>query len=168
MDIECGASRGVGISTPARESSARSNPVTLFHDKGGFRAPVEGFTKRFFWRIVPGDGMGLTMGEHHVDIRPFDRGSNVPRGCRIYRHREPGLERNFTTLGRKKPVQSKLRRKSWLEISECLDRSTGTSAHRFGGCCLWLCSASSTRRRSCTTADAQRSALLSEIRIFRR
>jgi hypothetical protein len=93
-------------------------------------------------------------------------GSNVPRGCRIYRHREPGLERNFTTLGRKKPVQSKLRRKSWLEISECIDRSTGTRTHRFGGRGLWLCSASSTRRRSCTTAQA--SATLSEIRIFRR
>ena len=45
---------------------------------------------------------------------------------------------------------------------ECLDRSTGTSAQDFGRCGSWLLrrSASSTRRRSCTTADAQGSAPL--------
>jgi hypothetical protein len=44
---------------------ARTNPLTLFHETHRFRAPAEGFTTRFFWRIVPGRqpiwDWGITM-----------------------------------------------------------------------------------------------------------
>jgi hypothetical protein len=60
------------------------------------------------------------------------------RGCPIYRHQELGLDRIFTTLGRKKFRSLEVRRGSWREISECLDRSADTNVHRSGQCGLWL------------------------------
>jgi hypothetical protein len=59
----------------------------------------------------------------------METGSNTPRDCRIYRHRERGPKRNFTTSRCKHSVQSKLRRgfngsKFWSASSR--DRSIQT------------------------------------------